>query len=82
MKRDTASFKAFRTNVALLLEARGLSQSELGRRCDIHASTVNQYLKGTREPGLPAIEAIARVLRVAPHELINTKFNVAEPVAS
>jgi transcriptional regulator with XRE-family HTH domain len=59
-------------NMRKLREATGMSQSELARRIGTTPSTVNRLENGQRRFSQQYIEAIARVLSVAPGDLIGT----------
>lgn len=54
----------FVANVRRLMADRGLSQSQLGRTMNVSAAMVNQYLSGTRSPGLDLIVRFALALEM------------------
>lgn len=68
---------SFRINLSALLQAKGLSQSDLGRAMGVTASMVNQYLAGKSTPGLDVLTRFATALGVQAWELI--KPSGAEP---
>jgi transcriptional regulator with XRE-family HTH domain len=65
------SAKILRNNIRRLLEQRGMSQTELARKCGIAQSNIAQILSEANEnPGLERIEAIAEALGVKPYQLL------------
>jgi transcriptional regulator with XRE-family HTH domain len=61
-----------------LRRARGLSQGELGRACDVSQREISSYEHGKAFPRLDRLEAIATALGVDPGEL----FRVEHPARS
>ena len=60
----------FGANLRRLREAAGLTQMELGNRCDMQNSVISRYERGLRDPQLEAIAALARGLGVQAAELV------------
>jgi transcriptional regulator with XRE-family HTH domain len=60
----------FGTNLRRLREAAGLTQMELGNRCDMQNSVISRYERGLRDPQLEAIAALAKGLGVRAAELV------------
>jgi transcriptional regulator with XRE-family HTH domain len=61
----------FRTKLALALQERGWSQSELARRMSMSQPNVGDYLHGRRCPGLDTVERFAIALGCEPENLID-----------
>ncbi len=53
-----------------LRDAAGLSQEQLGERCDMHLSAISRLERGLRDPQLTTIARLAGALEVTPSELI------------
>lgn len=49
-----------------LIKARGLSYAQAAEGMGINASTLNNYIQGTRSPRMPQLQAIAKFLHVSP----------------
>ena len=60
----------FGANLRRLREAAGLTQMELGNRCDMQNSVISRYERGLRDPQLEAIAALAAGLGVQAAELV------------
>ncbi|MGT2934256.1 helix-turn-helix domain-containing protein [Streptococcus catagoni] len=50
--------------------SKGLNKKEFASLCGIQATTMANYYKGTSEPSLQTVEAIAKVLDVSPAWLV------------
>jgi transcriptional regulator with XRE-family HTH domain len=61
----------FRRNLRKFLDAKGLSNAELGRTVNVSGATVGQWLDGDNLPRLGRIEAIAEALGVDPLALLS-----------
>lgn len=61
----------FAANLKRLRESAGLSQMELGNRCDMDNSVISRYERGQRDPQLEAIAALAAGLGVTAAELVD-----------
>jgi len=59
---DRVTASDIRVNLTRLLAARGWSQSELGRRCDLPASRINQIISGRYDPRLGTLKKLANAL--------------------
>ena len=62
--------KRFVERVTEALDLLGINQAELARRMDVSRAMVNQYLNGSRAPGLDVIERFAKALEVDPLSLL------------
>jgi transcriptional regulator with XRE-family HTH domain len=60
----------FGVNVRATRRAAGLSQEELSTRSGLHFTEISRLERGTRDPQLQTIVAIARGLRIPPSELL------------
>ena len=60
----------FGTNLRRLREAAGLTQMELGNRCNMQNSVISRYERGLRDPQLEAIAALAEGLGVRAADLV------------
>lgn len=60
----------FAANLRRLREAAGLTQMQLGNRCDMDNSVISRYERGERDPQLEAIAALARGLGVPATALV------------
>ena len=60
----------FGANLRRLRVAAGLTQMELGNRCDMQNSVISRYERGLRDPQLEAIAALAEGLGVAAADLV------------
>ncbi len=63
---------AFGQRLRELRTKHGLSQDDLARRTGIHPTAIGRFEHGKREPRLMSILNLARGLKVAPGELLNT----------
>lgn len=68
----------FGARIQELMNERGLSQAELGRRSGMSRSVINNLLRGVRNPSLLTAVTISRALGVSLDEL--TKGNIADMV--
>jgi transcriptional regulator with XRE-family HTH domain len=59
-------------------EGQGITATELAKRAGLARNTVSRIELGTRTPGAPTVEKIARALNVEPGDLFTTE----EPVAA
>lgn len=59
----------FAANLRRARQAAGLSQEELGYRCDLHRTEVSLLERAGREPRLATIVKLAAVLETSPDEL-------------
>lgn len=57
-------------NITEIRKARGMSQAQLAERLNLSQACVSQYEKGTREPNLKTLRAIATILGVTIDELV------------
>jgi transcriptional regulator with XRE-family HTH domain len=60
----------FGANLRRLREAAGLTQMELGNRCNMQNSVISRYERGLRDPQLEAIAALAGALGVQAADLV------------
>lgn len=61
----------FGTNLRRLREAAGLTQMELGNRCQMqNSSVISRYERGQRDPQLEMIAALAQGLGVQACDLV------------
>ena len=67
---EAALAKRFGTNLARLRLARGLSQTALGERADMHRNDVSLIEVGRRRPRIDVLLCIAAVLAVEPETLL------------
>ena len=56
-------------NIRWRREAKGLSQSELARQCDVTASAINKFESGLKVPSLVKAVALAKALGCSLDEL-------------
>lgn len=68
--------KRFGDRVQELMDQKGLSQAELGRRAGMSRSVINNLLRGIRNPSLLTALTVARALSVSLDEL--TSGNVLD----
>lgn len=61
--------KRFGDRVQILMDQKGLSQAELGRRAGMSRAVINNLLRGTRNPSLLTALTVARALNVSLDEL-------------
>lgn len=59
-------------NIRWRREAKGLSQSELGRQCDVTAAAINRFESGLKVPSLVTAVALAKALGCSLDELVGT----------
>lgn len=57
-------------NIRWRREAKGLSQSELARQCDVTASAINKFESGLKVPSLVTAVALADALGCTVDELL------------
>jgi transcriptional regulator with XRE-family HTH domain len=62
--------KTFGRSVRSLRKRRGLSQEDLAEVCGLSRNYISDIERGVRNPGLLALVALARALRVPLRELI------------
>lgn len=62
--------KRFVTRTAEALDLLGITQAELARRMHVSRAMVNQYMNGSRSPGLDVVERFALALEVDPLDLL------------
>ena len=67
-------------NIRRELAARGWTQTELARRCDMPPSQINQIISGRYDPRLGTLERIAAALR-RPIEALVMRNPEQEPAA-
>lgn len=60
----------FGANLRRLREAAGLTQMELGNRCNMQNSVISRYERGLRDPQLEAVAALAAGLGVRAADLV------------
>jgi transcriptional regulator with XRE-family HTH domain len=60
----------FGANLRRLRQEAGLTQMELGNRCDMQNSVISRYERGLRDPQLEAIAALAKGLGVPATALV------------
>lgn len=70
--------KRFGDRVQELMDQKGLSQAELGRRAGMSRSVINNLLRGIRNPSLLTALTVSRALNVSLDEL--TSGNVLDMV--
>ena len=61
--------KRFGDRVQMLMDQKGLSQAELGRRAGMSRAVINNLIRGTRNPSLLTALTVARALNVSLDEL-------------
>jgi transcriptional regulator with XRE-family HTH domain len=61
----------FGANLRRLREAAGLTQLELGHRCNLQNTVISRYERGLRDPQLEAIAALAEGLGVRAADLVD-----------
>jgi len=61
----------FARNLRQRREALGLSQEELGDRCDLHRTEVSLLERARRDPRLNTLVKLARALGVTPAALLD-----------
>lgn len=77
----------FAANLRKARTKAGISQEELGNRCDLHRTEISLLERAGREPRLATIVKLAGSLEIAPAELITgigwspgaAKFEVKAP---
>lgn len=62
--------RRFGENLLRLRRSRGLSQTELGDRTDMHRNDISLIERGKRRPRIDVLIKVARVLDVTPAELL------------
>ncbi len=63
----------FAENLGDLLRVKGLSQKKLAEGLNVRSSTVNQWIKGKREPEYDLLLRICIFLDIEPNELLGYK---------
>ena len=61
--------RRFGDRVQTLMDQKGLSQAELGRRAGMSRAVINNLIRGTRNPSLLTALTVARALNVSLDEL-------------
>lgn len=61
----------FRRNLAAVIDARGISQSELARLSGIHVTTINRILNGHNEPTVTTAEKLAVAAGITAEKLFS-----------
>lgn len=74
MQKSTA-MNAFAKNVLDLVQAEGITITQLAERCAIRRSYLSRIIHGHHSPSLQHVEDIALALNVEPHELITPGFS-------
>lgn len=59
-------------NIRWRREAKGLTQSELGRQCDVTAAAINRFESGLKVPSLVTAVALAKALGCSLDELVGS----------
>mgnify|MGYP002768559521 FL=1 len=57
-------------NIRWRRESKGLTQSELGRQCDVSAAAINQFEGGLKVPSLVTAVALAKALGCSLDDLV------------
>ena len=57
-------------NIRWRREAKGLTQTELGRQCDVTAAAINRFESGLKVPSLVTAVALAKALGSTLDELV------------
>ncbi len=60
----------FGHNLRRLRQEAGISQMELGNRCDMHFSVISRLERGERDPQLATLTALAEALAVTVCDLV------------
>lgn len=68
--------ESFEKRLTKALSLRGISQSELARKLNIHRATINNYISGKHEPSRDRIDEIAKYLKVNPTWLLGYDVDV------
>ncbi len=68
-RRDLSPQERFAANLRLARIGAGLSQEELGLRCDLHRTEISLLERAGREPRLGTIVKLAGALRTTPDAL-------------
>lgn len=64
--------KVIYNRIKEILEERGKSQTWLAEQLDMDFQTINRYVNNNRQPTLPRLYEIAKILKVSPRELLNS----------
>ena len=59
-------------NIRWRREAKGLTQTELGRQCDVTAAAINRFESGLKVPSLVTAVALAKALGCSLDELVGS----------
>lgn len=59
-------------NIQKFRREMGISQEELGFRCDLHRTYISGVERGVRNPTVSVLERLANALGVAPMQLLET----------
>jgi transcriptional regulator with XRE-family HTH domain len=70
--RNQEPLRAFGKHLRELREKRGLSQEKLAEMADLHRNYAGLLERGSANPTLLAIVALARSLKIRPAKLIET----------
>jgi transcriptional regulator with XRE-family HTH domain len=57
-------------NIRKIREAKGLTQTQLGKLAGLHRAYVGQIERGEKNMGLKNLQRIAKALRIHPRELL------------
>jgi transcriptional regulator with XRE-family HTH domain len=60
----------FAANLRRLRAEAGISQMELGNRCDMHFSVISRLERGERDPQLATLTALAEALEITVCDLV------------
>ena len=72
-KAKDAFLKSLGERIAILREAQGLSQTQLGADCDKDRQSINRLEKGNVNPSIFYLYQISKALNVTLSELLNSK---------
>jgi transcriptional regulator with XRE-family HTH domain len=64
MEAPAADLRSFATNLRAVREEQGMSQMDLGLRCNVHPTVIARIETAKREPRLTTITKLARGLGV------------------
>ena len=72
-KTKDAFLKSLGERIAILREAQGLSQTQVGTDCDKDRQSINRLEKGNVNPSIFYLYQISKALNVTLSELLNSK---------
>lgn len=78
LRRPFLEAKHFHQRLRLVRDVRGLSQSDLAKRADLHASAVAHFESGSRLPSFENIRALAVALSCTADYLLGISQSPAE----